>query len=79
MYDGVFPQTEKPHNFNVVYKKRKAELNSKQISLYFSIKYSMFGGVCFVPVIRKKAAEYISNQSRGLCPQSRFNLQRRGH
>ena len=44
MYDGVFPQTEKPHNFNVVYKKRKAELNSKQISLYFSIKYSMFGG-----------------------------------
>ena len=29
---------------NVVYKKRKAELNCKQISLYISIKYSMFGG-----------------------------------
>lgn len=46
MYDGVLPQTEKPHNFNKcgIFKKRKAELNSKQINLYFSIQYSMFGG-----------------------------------
>ena len=47
---------------NVVYiyiYKRKAELNSRQINLYFSIKYNMFGGVCFVPVMWKKAAEYI--------------------
>lgn len=62
MYDGVFPQTEKPDNFNkcgIYIYKRKAELNSRQINLYFSIKYNMFGGVCFVPVMWKKAAEYI--------------------